>query len=172
MKLLDQESMPELFETVTESILKGIEESDLFKDTGFAEAVPFGKIAKYLTRKIIVISDPPRAVKKVIGVAGYKTFIDGLNYYQINPTVDKASFTDELAVIKQKLIEKTFEIDHFDIENFNNNELIQFFIDHLMLIINTSTSTRQKNLLRRYINDNYKINFFRIIDENTVVYEN
>jgi uncharacterized protein YjbI with pentapeptide repeats len=172
MNLLDQESIPELFETITESAIKALEESEILAEGGLMEAVPLGKLAKFFTRKIIEIKDPAKALKKAISIAGYKTFVGALNTYSINPKVNEQFIKEDLPVIKQKLKEKNCDITSFNLDDFGGSDIVKFYAGHLMLIVKNVVTEREYNLISGYLNNHFKLSFLEILDENEVVYKN
>ena len=171
MELLDQKSLPELFETITETVIKGLTAAELMEEGGLLEAIPFGKVAKYLAKKIFTIEDPAKALKKAISVAGYQTFVEALNTYRINPGDNENFLKEELPVIKRKLKEKTCDTAAFDLQNFSNNDTVKFYIEHLMLIVKGHVTDREYNLISRFLNDNFKLSFLESLDENELIYQ-
>lgn len=162
---LDENNISSFLESFVDAGVKITDELNLFEDDGLFASIPYGKIVNYVTKKIIQIANPNEALKKAVALAIATNFILGLEKYNISVSIeDKDNFQGALNTIKEKLKRHKASIKDFDIDNFNENEIVKKYEQDLAYIFEKYLNSTQINQLISYRTDYLKLNFLTLIE--------
>lgn len=171
VNLINKESIPALFDSLTDTIVKSLDEFDLFKYDGLLSSLPFGKMISFATKRIIQIQDVKKALYKAVTSSALFAYIDGLRKYDINPIVEDTFLKEHITQIKVQNSAITFDYETFDINSFNKNDVVK----HIQkVLVDFSASILKGNegvKVRKHLKDHHKQYFLKILEEEKIVFE-
>lgn len=153
MKKLD------IFNSLVTDGMKLVDKSDLFKDffndnDEFLSSSSWGNLIKFCATKKIEISDINEAYYFTIFTAYLNTFETAIKYYGVS--------TNNFAIPKYDI---QYNHKELDINNISTNKLVQVFHD----IFKEFTPREEQNKVIKYINNNIKLIFYKVIEKNPLV---
>lgn len=169
---LNKDNLAEFLENFVDSGIKAVDTLDLFKDDGFFASAPYGKLVNYFAKKIIRIDDPNEALRKSVALAHASNLLEGTKKFNFQIKISSEQFSAKLKIAKDALLNFNVEVKNFDIDNFQENELIKFYSLHLEQLFSNSFTYNQTIKLAQYRKDYLKLDFLRILDSHKTVYEN
>ena len=171
--MLKQDQLPELTNDILSAVVKGLDQLDLFEHDGVVSAIPFGKIAAYLARKAIKIHDPDKALQHAVGTAFYASFIQAVDFFNLNrelPDAAQATLGSRTKTTTE-FSYFSFRKEEFDIDNFHGNEVAAFYTDIFKkLLAEYRISEENAIKIEKYIKDYVKLNFLLILEKNALAY--
>ena len=149
----------EIFTNLVTDGMKLTDKSDIFKDffngsDEFLSSSSWGNLIKFCATKKIEISDINEAYYFTIFTAYLDTFSKALKYYVID--------SNNLAVPKYDI---SYNYEELNISNISGNNLVQKFHD----IFKEFVPTKEQNKVIKYINNNIKLSFYKVIEKNPLV---
>ncbi len=169
---LNKDNLAEFLENFVDSSIKAIDALDLFIDDGFFASAPYGKLISYFAKRVIRIDNPNDALRKAIALAHASNLLDGIKKLNFQIKISPEGFSKKLKVAKEALLNFNVEVQQFDIDKFQENELVKIYSSHLEKIFDDSFSQQQSIKLAQYRKDYLKSDFHRIIESQKTVYEN
>lgn len=149
--------------TITELFIDGfkfIDKKDYLKDflsnnDDFLSTTSWGKLIKYLGEKAIEIPDLNKAYYFTIYTAYLNTFEKALEYFEINSNNFSIPFNEDLK----------YDYNEFDLSKITSNSLKKYFDG----IFKEFVLEVDRAKVQRYINNNIKLNYFEILEQNSSV---
>ena len=149
--------------TITELFIDGfkfIDKKDYLKDflsnnDDFLSTTSCGKLIKYLGEKAIEIPDLNKAYYFTIYTTYLNTFEKALEHFDIKANNFSIPFDEDLK----------YDYNEFDLSKITSNSLKKYFDD----IFKEFVSEVDRAKVQRYINNNIKLNYFEVLDQNSSV---
>jgi len=167
---INNNNLAKLLEDFVDSGVKIVDDLNLFKDDELFASIPYGKIVNYVTKKIIQISDPNEALKKAVALAVAYNLLIAIKKSN-NILIDEKTFYNNLKTAKEELKKIQTNVSEFDLESFFDNELVNIYTGKIDSILKNQLNEFQKTKIRQHRVDYLKIDFLRILEANTLVYE-
>ncbi|WP_066347646.1 pentapeptide repeat-containing protein [Aliarcobacter cryaerophilus] len=159
-----KEKIIEILSNVVPDALKMVDEKDFLKDLmndndEILSASSWGKLIQYLGKKYFEIDNNDEAYHFIIYSAYTSTLLEGANHleYAIN----------NLAVPSIKKLD--FSHKEFDLDKFSENKLVKYYKKIYNKILMEQLNKNEIKLLEKYINNNLKHNYYKILDENPLL---
>jgi len=149
----------EVFTSLVTDGMKLTDKIDLFKDffndnDEFLSSSSWGNLIKFCATKKIEISDINEAYYFTIFTAYFDTFTKALKYYMID--------SNNFAVPKYDI---QYSHKELDINNISHNNLVEEFHN----IFKEFIDTKEQKKVIKYINNNIKFSFYKVIEKNPLV---
>lgn len=155
-----KEKSLEILSNIVPDALKIVDEKDLLKDLmndndEILSASSWGKLIQYLGKKYFEINNNDEAYHFIIYSAYTSTLLEGANHleYVIN----------NLAVPSIKKLD--FSHKEFDLDKFSKNKLVKYYKEIYNKILIKQLNKDEIKLLEKYINNNLKHNYYKILEE-------
>lgn len=155
-----KEKIIEILSNVVPDALKIVDEKDFLKDLmndndEILSASSWGKLIQYLGKKYFEIDNNDEAYHFIIYSAYTSTLLEGANHleYVIN----------NLAVPSIKKLD--FSHKEFDLDKFSKNKLVKYYKEIYNNILIKQLNKNEIKLLEKYINNNLKHNYYKILEE-------
>lgn len=168
---INSNNLAELLDGFVDTGVKVIDEMDLFKEDELFASVPYGKIINYITKKIVQISDPNEALNKAISLSIAYNMLMAIRRNKNIFKIDTHIFKERLKIVKEEVREYKTEVAQFNVDNFFNNSIVQDYSRKIDSVFEEYLSDLQINRIHTHRRDYLKIDFFRILEANYLVYE-
>ncbi|MDR6564261.1 MULTISPECIES: NACHT domain-containing protein [unclassified Arcicella] len=168
---IDKNNLSTFLENFVDTGVKAVDELDLFKDDGLVASVPYGKLIGYFAKKMIAISDPNKALKKLIASSQTICLFEGIKKYNLSLKIDTDTFSLKIKEIKAQLDEYIVVADSFDIENFFSNDIVKFYSSKLDDVFESSFKEIEKVKIRNFRDDYLQVYFYKILENQQTVFE-
>ncbi len=168
---IDKNNLSTFLENFVDTGVKAVDELDLFKDDGLVASVPYGKLIGYFAKKMIAISDPNKALKKLIASSQAICLFEAIKKYNLSLKIDADIFSLKIKEIKAQLDEYSIVADSFDIENFFSNDIVKFYSSKLDDVFESSFNEIEKVKIQNFREDYLQVYFYKILENQQTVFE-
>jgi uncharacterized protein YjbI with pentapeptide repeats len=155
----------EIFSSLVTDASKIIDKKDLLKDfldgnDEFLSASSWGVFVKHLGKQAFEISDVDEAYHFAIYTTYTNSVLDALEHYGIK--------INSLAI--PKVSKGDYPCESFDIDSFSKNELVKYFEDEYKIVFDEKELSEDEiKKVLRHINNNLKLNYFKLLDKEEIV---
>ncbi len=160
-----KEKYIDIISSITTDGFKIIDKQDLLKDfmndnDELLSATSWGRLVQYLGKKSFEISDLDEAYHFAIYTSYTNTVLEALSHYEIK--------INNLAI--PKISKSIYPCIEFDINNFLNNKLIKYLQkNYKRIFLEEGIVEDNIKQLQKYINNNLKLNYFKLLKDNELV---
>lgn len=171
VNLINNDSLPQFMESFADTVSKGLEKMEVLNFDGLISSVPFGKLASYVARKIIQISDVEKALNKSIGDSALLTFIAGLRRYDINPVVEEVFLNECIKDLKKTSKEKKIPYLDFQLKSFGKSAVVKHYQKYLNVFTDKLLTKQDASRVKKYLKDYHKQTFLKLLEDNETVFK-
>lgn len=162
---LSKNNIANFLEVFIGDVARTLEKYDLFENDSFLSTFSWGKLAKYLIEKTIVIRNVDEAFQKAIGLACFITFVEALRRYGIGFKVEKG----ELESIQTS--QGSYKAAEFDINYFNSNDIVKDYkLRYQRLLEIEHILDRNFTKIVKYFDDSLRLNFFSLLESQHTIF--
>lgn len=169
---LDKNNLASFLENYVDTGVKILDQMDLFKEDGLVASIPYGKLIGYLTKRLIEIKDPNEALRRLIASSHVWCLLEGIKKHNLSLQINQEIFNQKITQSKQQLENYQVDANHFDFDNFLENDIVKFYSEQIDSVFIDSFEIIERTKLQNFRNDYLKIYFFKILENQQTVFAN
>ena len=169
--LLNKNNLPTFMEEFIGAAAKTLDKLDFADNDGWLSTIPFGKLAGFLVKQFVEISNEHRALSHAVGFACSAAFTQAVVRTGLKPVIKKDDYDKFEKKLKTLVKDKTTEIGAFDLDNFWESPLVKQYVNlFTQLLQDAEVDRRHQIRIKNFMRDYSRLSFVRLLRDQETVY--